>query len=111
MKKHLLIFSLLMTFLSSCINNQNAQNEMQKDSTTLQNDGFTEMQIIEDRKTSCAYLLQDLNKTLYEVKDLSSKVSNLKAGNKIWLKFISLRRMSVCNAQPIEITEIHKTTD
>lgn len=109
MKNHLLIFSLLMTFLSSCMNNQTAQNEIKKDSTTLQNEGFTEMTIIEDRKTSCIYLLQDPNKVLYEVENLSSKVSNPKAGNKIWAKFISLRRMSVCNAQPIELTEIHNS--
>lgn len=106
MKNHLIIFSLLMTFLSSCINNKTTQNEMQKDSTTLRNEGFTEMQIIEDRKTSCIFLLQDPNKTIYEVQDLSTKIPNIKSGNKIWAKFISLRRISVCNAQPIEITEI-----
>lgn len=107
MKNYLIIFSLLMMLLSSCMNNSTAQNEMKKDSTTLQNEGFTEMQIIEDQKTSCIYLLQDLNKTIYETEDLSSKVTNIKAGNKIWIKFVSLRKMSECNAQPIEITEFY----
>jgi hypothetical protein len=106
MKNHLIIFSLLMTFLSSCMNNQTAQNEIQKDSTTLQNEGFTEMQIIENRKTSCIFLLQDSNKTIYEAQDLSTKIPNIKAGNTVWIKFSSLRRISVCNAQPISITEV-----
>lgn len=79
---------------------------MKKDPNTLQNAGFTEMTIIEDPKTSCLYLLQDPNKTMYEVENLASKIGDLKAGNKFWVKFVSLRRMSVCNAQPIEITEI-----
>lgn len=96
----------LMVFMSSCINNKMMKNEIQKDTKTLQNDGFTEMQVIEDRKTSCVYLLQDVNKTVYEVENLSTKVSNFKVGNKLWIKFISLRRMSSCNAQPIEITGI-----
>lgn len=94
-----------MTFLS-CMNNQTTKTEMQKDSAALRNEGFTEMKIIEDRKTSCIYLLQDENKTLYEVEKLASKVTNIQAGNTIWVKYISLRRMSVCNAQPIEITEM-----
>ncbi len=100
-----------MTFLSSCMNNQTAQNETKKDSTTLQNEGFTEMQIIENRKTSCIFLLQDQKKTIYEVQDLSTKIPKIKAGNTVWIKFSSLRRMSVCNAQPISITEIYKTAN
>lgn len=100
-----------MTFLLSCANNKIPKNEMQKDSTTLQNEGFTEMQIIENRKTSCIFLLQDSNKTIYEAQDLSTKTPNIKAGNTVWIKFSSLRRMSVCNAQPISITEIHKTAN
>lgn len=95
-----------MTFLLSCANNKTQKNEMQKDSTTLQNEGFTEMQIIEDKKTSCIFLLQDQNKTLYEVQDISTKIPTIKSGNKVWIKFSSLRRMSFCNAQPISITEI-----
>lgn len=106
MKNQLLIFSSLMIFLTSCMNNKVPLSENQKDSTTLQYEGFTEMQIIEDKKTTCIYLFQDLNKIKYEVENLSSKVSSPKAGNKIWVKYISLRRMSVCNAQPIEITEV-----
>lgn len=95
-----------MTFLASCANNKTPQNKIQKDPKTLENEGFTEMQIIEAKKTPCIYLLQDFNKIVYEVENLSSKVPNLKAGNKIWVKYISLRRMSSCNAQPIEITEV-----
>ena len=95
-----------MTFFLSCVTHKTTQKEIKKDNTTLQNEGFTEMQIIEDRKTSCIFLLQDLNKTIYEVQNLSSKIPNLKSGNIVWVKFYSLRRMSVCNAQPISITEM-----
>lgn len=70
-------------------------------------DGFTEMTIVKSKNTSCEFLLQDNNENLYEVENIFTKIPMLKNGNKIWIKYISLRKMSVCGAQPIQIIEVY----
>lgn len=71
-----------------------------------QKDDFTEMTIVESKNTSCEFLLQDTENNFYEVQDISKKIPMIKAGKKIGIKYTSLRKMSVCDAQPIMIDKI-----
>lgn len=72
------------------------------------NEGFTEMTIVENKNTSCEFLLQDKENNLYEVQDIATKIPMLKAKKQIVIKFTHLKKMSVCDAQPIVIDEIRK---
>lgn len=64
------------------------------------------MTIIESKNISCEFLLKDSKSNLYEVQEIESKIPDIKSEKKIWVKFTPLRKMSVCNAQPISIDEV-----
>lgn len=65
---------------------------------------FTEMTAV--KSENCDYLLQDKSGNNYEVTEMTSKISNLSPGKKVWVTYQPLRRMSICGAQPIEILEV-----
>lgn len=76
--------------------------------TALESLGFTKMVVIESKDTTCEFLLKDKDNTSYEVLDLKKIIETPKNGQILWVKFVGLRRKSVCGAQPISITEFGK---
>lgn len=107
MKINLIIFTFL---LLSCVNKATSDTNNQSNSTEMnsQTEGFTEMTILESKNTSCRFLLKDDNNSLYEVENIATKIPDIQTKNKIWIKFTPLRKMSVCDAQPISIDEIYQ---
>ena len=67
---------------------------------------FTEMTAI--KKDKCQFLLKDQSQQQYEVQNITSRIVGLKDGQKVWITYQPLRRMSQCGAQPIEITEVYQ---
>lgn len=76
--------------------------------TVLENSGFTKMIVIESKDTTCEFLLKDKDNISYEVLDLKKLMETPKNGQILWVKFVGLRRKSICGAQPISITEVGK---
>ena len=99
----LAFFSILLSTLS-CVTP--VQNTGSDEGTGTVPEKFTEMTAIKNDK--CSFLLQDKSAQKYEVQAITSKIPNLSDGKKVWITFQPLRRMSVCGAQPIEITEVYK---
>lgn len=66
---------------------------------------FTEMTAMKNEK--CSFLLKDKTSTQFETENILSKLPQLKDGQKVWITYQPLRRMSSCGAQPIEILEIY----
>lgn len=104
MKIYFIIFSFL---LLSCASKTISENQSNSIEMNTQKEGFTEMTIVESKNTSCGFLLKDDKNSLYEVENITAKIPNIQTKNKIWIKFTPLRKMSVCDAQPISVDEIY----
>lgn len=103
-----IIFLLSAFILLSCANQNQTNNPTTSTDMESSNDGFTEMTIVESKNTSCEFILQDKENNLYEVESITNKIPMLKAKKQIAIKFTHLKKMSVCDAQPIVIDEIRK---
>lgn len=87
----------------SCVSSTNSNKDF-----ILENSGFTKMILMESKNTVCEFLLKDKNNTIYEVIEIKKQIENPQNEQTIWIKYIGLRRKSICGAQPIKITEIGK---
>lgn len=104
MKINLIIFTFL---LLSCASKVKSDNQSNSTEMNAQTEGFTEMTIVESKNTSCGFLLKDDKNILYEVENITTKIPNMQFKNKIWIKFTPLRKMSICDAQPISVDEVY----
>lgn len=98
---------LISSFIVLSCASQSESGQTNSNNMEASKDGFTEMTIIASKNISCEFLLQDKENNLYEIQDISEKIPAIKKGNKIWIKYTSLRKMSVCEAQPIQIDEVY----
>ena len=101
-------FILLAFILLSCVGQNELNNQSASTDMEIPIDDFTEMTIVESKNISCEFLLQDKDNNLFEVQDIAEKIPMIKAGMKIGIKYTLLRKMSICDAQPIVIDEIRK---
>jgi hypothetical protein len=104
MKYYIYIIGFLLISCSSQIPNDQS-NSM--DTEKLIQDGFTELTLVKSQDAKCEFLLKNTEGTLFEVENLASKLAQPKLGDKVWIKYQMLRKMSICGAQPISIEEIY----
>lgn len=93
--------------LISCSTQKLNENSSAMDTEKLIQNGFIELTLVDTKEINCDFLLQNTEGTFFEVEDLASKIAQPKTGDKIWVKYQLLRKMSICGAQPISIEEIY----
>jgi hypothetical protein len=70
--------------------------------------GYSELIIVQSNHSNCPYLLKNQEGVLLEVENLETKISGIQANQKVWVKYTMLRKVSICNAQPISIDEVYE---